>query len=175
MFFLWQLSILQQYQVQQDRSVCTKCCNCSNLKQIISPFLTKYKVLASSAMNAFFSKILCQIMSLLNYVAQADVHQTTCFGDATGCCDHRSYTVRALLSLFHLCHLIFQGATGCRIIYGENMFFKSYHSVLLSFEMYIIIAVRVCFSRSRRCFQPRALNFSEIGLEIERYLEKMYT
>ena len=136
--FLWQLSILQQYQVQQDRSVCTKCCNCSNLKQIISPFLTKYKVLASSVTNAFFSKILCQIMSLLCKVSQADVHkttcflemqediviiiciclyitylyklcyisklvgvhETTCFGDATGCCDHRSFTVRACFHYF---------------------------------------------------------------------------
>ena len=87
--------------MQQDRSVCAKCCNCSNLKQIISPFLTKHKVLASSAMNAFFSQILCQIMSLLSYVAQADkLHETTCFGDATGCCDHRSFTVRACFHYF---------------------------------------------------------------------------
>ena len=94
--FLWQLSILYQYQVQQDRSVCAKCCNCSNWKQIISPFLTKYKVLASSVMNAFFSSKF--YVKSCHY--QGMLHETTCFGDATGSCDHRSFTVRACLHYF---------------------------------------------------------------------------
>ena len=111
-------------------------------------------------------------MSLLSYVAQADVHDTTCFRDATGCCDHRSFTVRLCFHYFIFVIIFFRVQQDVELYTVKICFFKSYHSVLLLFEMYIIIAVRVGFSRSRRCFQPRVLNFSEIGLEIERYQEK---
>ena len=99
------------------------------------------------------------------------LHETTCFGDATGSCDHRSFTVRACFHYF-IFVITFRVHQDLESYTVKICFLQVFDSVQLSFEMYIIIAVRVCFSRSRRCFQPRALNFSEIGLEIERYLEK---